>query len=171
MGRRSESRGIMDPWSDTAQRVSRSGELERSGNHRNCGVHGYVPSNPSRTLGGVQLEHKDDDREIVRRHSTYWRTAGCIQRAFPDFMGHAGDDEHGEHRHAGMGTDRLSVALGTLRGLVGGPLASLPPCATSTLLATWRASCLMDRAGSSRGSLGMPRSPPTRLSPVPTGLP
>jgi hypothetical protein len=49
----------------------------------------------------------------------------AIQRAFRDFMDDAGDDQHWEHRHAGAGTDRLSVALGTLRGLVGVQLGEL----------------------------------------------
>jgi len=49
----------------------------------------------------------------------------AIQRAFRDFMDGAGDDQQWGHRYAGTGTDRLSVALGTLRGLVGVQLGEL----------------------------------------------
>ena len=49
----------------------------------------------------------------------------AIQRAFRDFMDDAGDDQQWGHRYAGTGTDRLSVALGTLRGQVGVQLGEL----------------------------------------------
>lgn len=126
----------------------------------------YRPTGLS--LWGAQWEHKDDDREIVRRlfnlledRRMLWKdfsleieehcfrsadiarqqigqlldnpeiSAGltakmkAIQRAFRDFMDDAGDDQQWGHRYAGTGTDRLSVALGTLRGLVGVQLGEL----------------------------------------------
>jgi hypothetical protein len=128
----------------------------------------YRPTGLSLWGVGAQWEHKDDDREIVRRlfnlledRRMLWKDFSleieehcfrsadiarqqigqlldnpeispelsgkmkAIQRAFRDFMNDAGDDQHWEHRHAGMGTDRLPVALGTLRGLVGVQLGDL----------------------------------------------
>ena len=128
----------------------------------------YRPTGLSLWGVGAQWEHKDDDREIVRRlfnllenRRMLWKDFSleieehcfrsadiarqqigqlldnpeispelsgkmkAIQRAFRDFMDDAGDDQHWEHRHAGAGTDRLSVALGTLRGLVGVQLGDL----------------------------------------------
>jgi hypothetical protein len=128
----------------------------------------YRPTGLSLWGVGTQWEHKDDDREIVRRlfnlledRRMLWKDFSleieehcfqsadiarqqigqllqnpeispgltaklkAIQCAFRGFMDDAGDDQHWEHRHAGMGTDRLSVALGTLRGLVGVQLGEL----------------------------------------------
>ncbi len=128
----------------------------------------YRPTGLSLWGVGVQLEHKDDDREIVRRlfnlledRRMLWKDFSleieehcfqsadiarqqigqllnnpeispgltakvkAIQCAFRGFMDDADGDQRWEHRHAGMGTDRLSVALGTLRGLVGVQLGEL----------------------------------------------
>lgn len=63
----------------------------------------------------------------------------AIQAAFREFMDDAGDDRHLGRRFSGMGTDRLSVALGFLRGVVGvqlGDLAALYDVEVSGDLAT-----------------------------------
>ncbi|MDA8399653.1 MAG: hypothetical protein M0008_06340 [Actinomycetota bacterium] len=49
----------------------------------------------------------------------------ALQRAFRDFMNDAGDDLPSWRRYPGAGTDPLSMALGTLRGLVGVQLGEL----------------------------------------------
>lgn len=106
----------------------------------------------SANLAREQLTQLLNNPEIGAELERRIKTIQASLRSFIDEVGDP-DGDHSYHQYnRGYGTDRLSMALGRLRALVGVQLGRSPLSGALKSEMTWPRSCRMAWAGSSSGS-------------------